>query len=292
MSLNKPTRCKNCNKENVIWWEEAWRPGIKRPRPYDINKYHQYPGQPDKWWHECKPADAQEMDKPNTDYKTKPLLHPCVFPPCEFELIYNPQKGYHCEGSMEGDRHWCLHMPKNYEFDPENPGQKRLKPDLWQKAQEYNRKLQELRSNKKDNNTQQTLNNKTMDTFVPNTVYESGANNATIDASKNTIKDYVPNKDLSEIKQSLKEIALILQGIAAQIKNMTDNQEVGNKYLRVSKDTLLEWKEEMKDMARNPKLTFESAFDDEDDDVTDEIADQDDTTETEEGDLGGFKPSK
>lgn len=276
MSLNKPTRCKNCGKENAIWWEEEWRPGIKRPRPYDIDRYHAFPGQPNEWWHECKPKDAQGLDKPNTDYKTKPLLHPCVFPPCEFKLIYNPQKGYHCEGSMDGDRHWCLHMPKNYEFDPEHPGQKRLKPDLWQKAQEYNRKLQELRTKNNNNPQQQPPTQKTVDVKPPSPISNE-------------------DPSLAEIKQSLREIALILQGIAAQIKNMTDNQEVGNKYLRISKDTLLEWREEMKDMARNPKLTFEGAFDvdvdvDVDDDLTDEIADQDDTTE-EGGDIGGFKPS-
>lgn len=291
MSLNKPTKCKNCGKENAIWWEETWRPGIKRPRPYDIDNYHTYPGQPDKWWHECKPNDAQGMDKPNTDYKTKPILHQCVFEPCEFELIYNPQKGYHCEGGMEGDRHWCLHMPKNYEFDPEHPGQKRLKPDLWQKAQEYNRKLQELRE-KKDNPQHH------QQQHPPTTTAQK-----TLDIKPSSPLTPISSEDpdIAEIKQSLKEIALILQGIAAQIKTFTDNQEVGNKYLRISKDTLLEWKEEMAEMARNPKVAFESGRDpitigdddddDDDEDIYDEIADQDDTTE-EGGDIGGFKPSK
>lgn len=98
-----------------------------------------------------------------------------------------------------------------------------------------------------------------------------------------------------ELANLIKEQNTILQGIAAQLQKIADNQDVANRYARVTKDILQEYKDEVIDSINSkPKLTFENGKIQEEEgteDIYDEIADQDDTTESVEGDIRGFKPS-
>lgn len=91
----------------------------------------------------------------------------------------------------------------------------------------------------------------------------------------------------------IREQNTILQGIAALLQKIADNQDVANRYARVTKDILQEYKDEVIDSINSkPRLTFENGKIQEDgaEDIYDEIADQDDTTGV-GGDLPGFKPS-
>ena len=101
-----------------------------------------------------------------------------------------------------------------------------------------------------------------------------------------------PPKQLEDL---IREQNLILQGIAAQLQKMLDTLEISAKYQRASKDILQEYKDEVIDTIKKPPVSFESGrlVDDEGEteDIYDEIADQDDKTDSVVGDLGGFKPS-
>ena len=99
-----------------------------------------------------------------------------------------------------------------------------------------------------------------------------------------------------QLEDLVRETNLILQGIASQLQRLLDTAEVSSRYQKATKDILQEYKEEVIDSIKNPKVSFENGrdpttinIDDEpDNDIYDEIADTDDSS-TE--DLGGFKPS-
>ena len=97
-----------------------------------------------------------------------------------------------------------------------------------------------------------------------------------------------------QIEDLVRETNLILQGIASQLQRLLDTAEVTSRYQKATKDILQEYKEEVIDSIKNPKVSFENGkdpinIDDEpDNDIYDEIADTDDQSIE---DLGGFKPS-
>lgn len=94
----------------------------------------------------------------------------------------------------------------------------------------------------------------------------------------------------AENHNTLREICTILQGIAAQLKNIADNQDVANRYAKITKDILQEYKDEVIDTINSkPKIQFESGKLEESD-LYDELSDQDDTTD-EGPHINGFKPS-
>ena len=97
-----------------------------------------------------------------------------------------------------------------------------------------------------------------------------------------------------QIEDLVRETNLILQGIAAQLQRLLDTAEVTSRYQKATKDILQEYKEEVIDSIKNPKVSFENGKDpinigdEPDNDIYDEIADTDDQSIE---DLGGFKPS-
>jgi hypothetical protein len=91
---------------------------------------------------------------------------------------------------------------------------------------------------------------------------------------------------MKEVQQNLREVCTILQGIAAQLENIADNQDVANRYAKVTKDVLTEWIEEYKDVLNKPKMSFESGRIEDVEDIVDEIADVDNDKP-----VSGFKPA-